>query len=713
MVPPQPDTPEFELNLRTIMRILLKWRWLFVAFVVAGLGAATAMTLLATPLFRATATIEIKRQESQIMKESSIEPVVVNDPAAMATQFGLMQSRDLAVRVAQRLNLASNPAYAPQSLSREARENVAVGRLRAGLSVAPVGTSRLMSVNFVSADRNEAARISNAFADSFISTGLERRYDATAYARNFLQQRITAVKAALDQSERQLVAYARQQGIVNIESAPGPDGRQGTGTSLDASSLTALNGSLSVAQDARMQAEGRYNEARRNGTTTETIQNPTITALQGERTRLSGEYQEKLGIYKPDFPQMKDMQARIAVLDRQIARERAGVSSALRSEYEAALSRENALRNRVNQLKGSVLDLRDRSIQYNILQREVDTNRSLYDALLQRYKQIGVAGGIGESQASIVDHAIAPTAPFSPRLAANLIMGLLIGTLLGIAVILAIEYIDDTIKVPEDVETKLKVSVLGVIPKLTRDTTLIEELSISRSKISEAYFTARTSLQFSSPEGTPRVLLVTSTKPSEGKSSSALGLAQSFAKVGLKVLLIDADMRKPSFTAKEGDGTGLSALLAGGNLSEPKILSTNITNLHLLPSGPIPPNPAELLASQNLPRLLAIMRERFDLIVVDGPPILGLADAPLLGAACDGTVVIIESGAIRRPAALNSIKQLRASGARVMGVVLTKFNPKFEGYGYGYGYSYGYSYGYGADKGENEKDRQRRIELMS
>ncbi len=208
-------------------------------------------------------------------------------------------------------------------------------------------------------------------------------------------------------------------------------------------------------------------------------------------------------------------------------------------------------------------------------------------------------------------------------------MGLLIGALLGIAVILAIEYIDDTIKVPEDVETKLKVSVLGVIPKLTRDTTLIEELSISRSKISEAYFTARTSLQFSSPRRhAARAAGDEHQAFPEGKSSSAPRPAQSFAKVGLKVLLIDADMRKPSFTAKEGDGTGLSALLAGGNLSEPKILSTNITNLHLLPSGPIPPNPAELLASANLPRLLAIMRERFDLIVVDGPPILGLADAP-------------------------------------------------------------------------------------
>ena len=381
-LPPPTDTPEFELNLRSVMRILLKWRWLFVAFVVAGLAGATALTLLATPLYRATSTIEIKRQETQIMKESSIEPVVLNDPASMATQFGLMQSRDLAVRVAQRLNLASNPAYAPQSLPREARENIAVSRLRGGLSVAPVGTSRLMSVNFVSPDRNEAARISNAFADSFISSGLERRYDATAYARNFLQQRITAVKLALDQSERQLVAYARQQGIVNIEGPPGPDGRAGAGTSLDASSLTALNGSLSAAQDARMAAEGRYKESRSNGTTTETVQNPTITALQGEKTRLSAEYQEKLGIYKPDFPQMKDTQARIAVLDNQIARERNAVSTALRSEYEAALSRENALKSRVSELKGSVLDLRDRSIQYNILQREVDTNRSLYDALL-------------------------------------------------------------------------------------------------------------------------------------------------------------------------------------------------------------------------------------------------------------------------------------------------------------------------------------------
>jgi capsular exopolysaccharide synthesis family protein len=355
------------------------------------------------------------------------------------------------------------------------------------------------------------------------------------------------------------------------------------------------------------------------------------------------------------------------------------------AEYRAALSAERALQGRVAGLKGQVLDLRGRSIQYTILQREVDTNRALYDALLQRYKEIGVDGGIGSAPVSIVDRADPPLAPFKPSLLWNLIVGLGIGIAGGIAAAVAIEFMNDTIKTRADVRNKLGLACLGAIPKRIRKVPLLEELEDPSSPSSEAYSTVVTSLRFSTEQGVPKTLLVTSAKAAEGKSSTALALAHNLARIGKSVLLIDCDLRKPAFRSLS-NGQGLTKLLTSDDRVADHITATQYDNLSLLACGPVPPNPADLLSSGRLRSILREASAQFEVVIVDAPPVLGLADAPLIASVVDDVMLVIESGKTRTSAAHEALSRLRSAGATILGATLTKSAEEKSSYGYAYKY---------------------------
>jgi capsular exopolysaccharide synthesis family protein len=406
---------------------------------------------------------------------------------------------------------------------------------------------------------------------------------------------------------------------------------------------------------------------------------------------------------------MVKLRAKIEGIQQAIRSEAGTVAGArigsLAAEYRAAVAEEQSIQARVNQLKGDVLNLRNRSIEYNILQREVDTNRSQYEGLLERYKKIGVAGGIGTNLVSVVDRAEVPGAPYKPNLMFNLLIGLGLGLVLGVAAALALEFINDTVKNPDDVRDKLRLASLGVIPKKKGQGSLAEELDDQTSAVSEAYYSLRTSLQFSTEHGAPKSLLVTSTRAAEGKSSTTLALAQNFARLGNRVLLIDGDLRKPAFVTGSEETTGLSTLLTNSDAIRRHALKTNSENLWLVPCGQLPPNPAELLASARLRALIAEAVAEFDMVIVDGPPVLGLADAPLLGAACEGTLMVIESGKTRTRAALDAVNRLKAAGSHVLGAVLTKYRAQGGGYGYGYSYE---PYRYGG-----VSSREREIQLIT
>ncbi len=684
-----------QLNVNELLRIILKWKWLILAILVACTLLSIAITLATTPTYRANATMEINPspvgvlgQQSEAQSQSQ-----TRDPVQfLATQYGLLRSRSLAERVSRSLNLAADPEFV-QGGTPAARQRAAAGKLAANLEVIPQTSGTLMEIAYTDEDPDRAARVVNAVATGFIASTLERRYNATAYARNFLQTRLTAVRARLEETERQLVRYAQAQGIVELSR----DANGVAGDSLSAQSLTSINQALAAATADRIAAEQRYRQAQASGTTTQVLGSPLVQQLRAQRSQLQAEYEQKLATFKPDFPEMIALRSRMQSIDQNLAQETRDVSGSLRSAYLEAAGRERQLRGQVASLSGSVLDLRGRGINYAILQRDVDTNRALYDALLQRYKEIGVAGGVGESQAAIVDSAVVPRSPWSPNPLLNIGIGIVAGLILGFATAFAIEFIDDTIKSPEDILTKLKVPVLGLVPKIPKNSTLTSELADQRSEVSESYFSIMTALQFATPGGMPRSILITSSRAAEGKTSTSLALAQNLARVGASVLLIDADLRKPSFKGDATDGRGLSTLLTSQDSVFDHVVGTYVDNLSLLPGGTIPPNPAELLATGRITAILREAMERFDAVVVDAPPVLGLADAPILASLCDATVMVVQSGAARRPV-LNSLARLIAANARLAGAMLTKYDPKTSGeYGYGYGYGYGETKRYGHD----------------
>lgn len=671
-----------------IVRVLLRWRWLILGGAVGGLLVAMLVSALITPIYRARAVIEINNEPVQVMDMGNVQPVQMNDGRYFDTQIGLLRSDSLAERVARSLKLDGNNKLAGDAPAKD-RLRAVSRQLGESFTVAPKRSSRLVELYFDSSDAAFAGRAVNAFADSFIQSSLERRFAATAYARNFLQQRIAAMKAKLERSERDLVMYAQQQGIVNVQSS----GDKGGETSLSASALLTLSQMLAQAQGERMAAQEKYRQAV-GSVSAEALSNPTVQQLTTQLAQTRADYQDKLGLYRPDHPTMSRLRERMADLERSVGQQNGLINNSLLAAYRAAQGRESELRAQIAMTKRDELNLRGRSIQYNIFQREVDTNRSLYDGLLQRYKEIGVAGGVGDSLISIIDRAKTPGSPITPNWLLNIAIGLGAGLALGAGTAFGLDYLSNTINKPEDVKGKLGLTLIGVVPMFARDRKIEELLRDRRSHVYEAYSSARTALQFSTSNGAPRSLLITSASQAEGKTSSAVALARGFATLGLRTLLVDGDLRRPSLRGVDEDCPGFAHLLTGTATIADCVQETSVSMLHLLTAGMVPPDPVELLGTPRASETLRELEAQFDMVVIDGPPVLGLADAPLLGSICEGTLIVLEAGEVRASAVQTAIHRLKSARAHVVGCLLTKFKAQHAGYGYGYGYGYGFGYGY-------------------
>jgi len=690
------------------------WKHRFIILIALGLCLAlgAAATMLTTPVFTGKTTLQIDRESAKVI---NLQDVVPDERPSQGeefyqTQYGLLKSRALVDRVITDVGALNSPdlleaigvegtlkTHSHDAQERRLFHETVLRAFAARLQINPVRGSRLVNVQFNSTDPQVAARIANSFAENFIASNLERRFESSSYAREFLEKRISQLKSKLEDSERQIVAYATEEQIINLQEPNGDD--PGATQSLASTNLAALNSSLAQATADRIRAEERWRDANR-GTgmgITEVLQDPTIQALSQQQARQTAEYQQNLRIYKPDFPVMLQLKAEIDDTRGQLRQATKTIRESMRSQYEVAAAQERALQAQVNQLKGAVLDLRGRSIQYNILQREVDTNRTLYDGLLQRYKEIGVTGGVTTNNISIVDRAEPPTAPSAPNAVLNMALAMVMGLGLGGLGAFVAEALDQAIRLPTDVEAKLGLPLLGSVPILTRGVTPTEAMRDPRSAFWEAYYSIRTALQFSTANGVPRSLLVTSSRPSEGKSTTSLALAQSFARLGARTLLVDADLRKPSLhnaLGQEND-VGVSNFLTGASPLAQIIRPTAVVNLYFAASGPLPPSPAELLAGDRLHAFLSEAEREFDVIIFDGPPVMGLADAPMIAAAVAATIVVIEAGKTGRHHAAATIRRLKMAQGHLTGVVLTKFDARKASYGYGTSYEFQYNYDYG------------------
>lgn len=698
--------------LEQYLRIARRWRWVILATIAGCVLVGLIVTLLMTPQYTATSTIEISREADQVTNIEGVErETSIADQEFYQTQYGLLRARSLAEQVASELGLVDNPDFFEmfgfdasgkpafeisngryQAQGRAERVREAAKILLDHVSINPTRMSRLVDISMTSPDPAFSARVANAWSENFITTNLDRKVQATSYGRNALQRQLVEYKERLDESQRQLVSYASNEEIINLPSQSTGDGTTTQERSIVVDNLAALNAALNEATADRIAAEARYRRAGGGGSSTQALSNTAINNLRQSRAQLAAEYEQLMVRFEPGYPQAQAIQSQINELDRAIAREESRVSGSVRAEFEQAQAREQALQQRVNALKGEYLDLRRRSIQYNIFQQEVDTNRALYDGLLQRFKEIGVAAGVGVNNITIVDTANVPEKPSSPKLLINLLVSMLAGIGLGAALAFALEQLDEAIADPSEVQRRLGLPLLGTVPKTAEDETPRDALLDRKSELVDAYIAVQTNLAFTTEHGVPRSFSVTSTRPAEGKSTTSLALATMLARSGKRVILIDGDMRSPSVhhLGNVDHDHGVSNFLAGADDYKSAIFRMDDLGLDAMSAGPIPPNAAELLTGPRMRQLIDRLHEDYDHVVVDSPPVMGLADAPLIAGHVEGVIYAVESHGIRSTQVKTALGRLQAARTRVFGAVLTKFEARKAHYGYGYEYGYGY-----------------------
>jgi polysaccharide biosynthesis transport protein len=688
-----------------LTQIAVRWKWVILGILVLSLFLSAVVTLLMTPKYTSTARLEISRERQNITNvENEDTRQAGQDVEFYKTQYSLLEARSLAERVARSLRLAAtNDFFVAHGITpegdgsrltpaqRKARESEAVDLLLAHIDIVPIPASSLVDVSYTSYSPEFSARIANEWSTQFIAAGIDRRYESTAYARRVLANGLSDLARRLEASERAAVDFASANDIVALSRVRSADGKTEVERTLVSSDLDALNTALAEATAERVAAESRASGAAGAGLSDEALSNPAITGLRQRRAEIASELAKLSVQFESTYPAVRALQQQLGALDASIAREVGRIQTARSTRYSELAGREEGLRKRVEELKKRLDRQQSASIQYNILQREADTNRQLYDSLLQRSKQISVSD-VGATNVAVVDAARLPTSPSSPRLILNLAIALFAGIGLSAVVVFALEQIDEGLREPSDVNRLLNVPLIGSVPKQSDERPLIEALGDAKSEITESYLSVLSSLTFSSSHGVPTTLMVTSSRPAEGKSTTAAALAIVLGRTNKRVLLIDGDMRSPSVHDAWGisNGKGLSNFLAGDNDWQGLVQPASLPNIALMPTGPKPPSAAELLSSDRMVRLLSELQDNFDHVVVDAPPILGLADAPLLAKAVEGCIFVVEAEGVAVRGLRAALQRLQIVHAHVIGVVLTKLSRRQAAYGYGYGYGFEY-----------------------
>ena len=706
------------LHLRDLLRIIYKRKWWILSVAVVMLVISTLNTLMETPQYRASTTIQIDRLAQRVVdyRDASGAAEQYDDGFAFQTQIELLRSRALAERVmeALRLDLDRKPnAVAPTTGAEKAAEPITersdwigrilttlrkrsepsikdtqlldresvVGSLRGSMQIEPVPNSRLVRINVVGADPALASRVANAWADAYTKSNLERKVDASSYARTFLEQELAKSKIRLEESENSLVQYTRQKEILSVDEKSNPLTQN----------FTDFSAALAKAEQDRIKAEANYDEIKRTlSSSRDLLENKALATFRESKAKLELEYQQQLRTYKPGHPTMQALQAQIEVAEQRIQSESkaitGSVESTARAAFDSAKAQEDRLRARVETSKRSILNVQDQGIRFNILKREVDTNREMYSGLLKNLKEVGVTAMVGTNNVSVVDKADVPLFPFRPDVFRGAMTGLLLGLMAGLALAFVVEYMDDSIKFPDEVERFTGLPLIGVIPKVNVSKNSPEDQATRepRSALAEAYRSVRTALQFSTARGAPRTIVVTSCTKNEGKTTSAMALAVALSQMGKRVLIVDGDMRNPTLHRmfNTDHSSGLSNILSSDTEPISVTRKTDFPNLYLITAGPLPPNPAELLSGPGLVNLLDPSASHFDHIVIDAPPILGIADAIILCNQVDASLFVIESGKTRKAAIRNAIRRLRQSGTAPLGAILTKIGGDMTMYGY-------------------------------
>jgi polysaccharide biosynthesis transport protein len=724
--PPHSDSVESEfLDLRHLFEVVMyhKWSILGLAFVCS---LATAFWVFSIePVYRASASIVLESQQANVVNVEDVYSVDTYDFNYSQTQYEILKSRNLAERVVRRLNLykltdapvieteEARPWYAidlkgllpvsykqpPVQLSAQEQEERAIqalsGQISAGLEVSPVEYSYIVYLSYDSTDPNYAAQIVNTLAEEFINGNLANRLEGTLQATDWLGERLESLKQALRRSEKELQDFREQEGLVDIEGVTGLGGNE----------LTALSQRLQDATKARIEAQNIKEDVQgmANASTDELMSIPAVQRheivsdlkrVQSAADRRAAELGKRYGV---KHPKMISAQSELSTANAELAREVRKVVSGISHEFEMALRTEQQLQTNWESRKNEIQDFNRVEFRLQELQREVEANRQLYDIFFTRIKNVSETGGFAKPHARIVDRAMTPESPFKPNKRLSIMMAFLMGLVLGCVVAVALDILDNTVKSPDDVPQKLKVPLLGAIPKQKLDKSgEFEQIwQNAQSPFAEAIRTIRTGVVLSGLDDPARVIVVTSTLPGEGKSTLALNLGVALGQME-KTLVIGGDLRRPSLARMLGlasNHRGLSHFVAGNIGMADCMEYIEELQIHVMPCGIIPPNPLELISSRRFVEALTELREQFERIVIDSAPVQSVSDALILASYADSVIYVVKADSTPAKQAQKGIASIVGSNEPLTGAVLNQFDAKRAGNAY---YSEYYQYSGGA-----------------
>lgn len=727
LLPGSGRLPAFELSPREphlydYLLILRKHQWLILSFMLAVVTIVAIATFRMQPVYVATARIEIDRENANILpfQGSDSYDYMMDLENYIETQSKVLTSETLALQTIRNSGLSSRPEFSTPNGPSEA---IAVGSLAnqkrppelgeflGSLSVKRVPTTRLMDVSFESTDPQLAARIVNAHLENYIEQNFRSKYQSTTQASTWLADQLDELRIKVQKSEDARISYERQNQIWTL------DDKQNITTQR----LADINRELTEAQSERMKKEALFQFAKAgNLDAVPQLHGDALLAdLMKKRSEINAAYNDALSQYGPNFPKVQRLQAQLKEATDLIEKQKQAIVDGLESDYREAHERETLLVAALDQQKVEVNQMAEKMVEYNILKREAEANKTLYEGLMTKLKETAISAGLRSSNIRIVDAAMVPSTPSRPAKTRNLALAFVVGLVGGIGLALMREYLDNTVKTPDDIETLARLPSLAVVPAFSgsngesKRSGLLKSASanghdkrielvaqhLPKSQMSEAFRALRTSILLSQADHPPQVILVTSALPREGKTTAAANLAVTLAQLGDTTVLVDADLRKPGvgrlLNLGSGKYAGLSSYLAGvSSLDLVTVQHPTIPNLVAIPTGPLPPNPADLLSSHKLGEAIVELRKKYKFIVIDSPPIMAATDAVILSVQTDGVLLVVRSGETPKEAFTRTRDLLVSVKSNILGVVLNAVDSGAPDYYYSYRY-YPYSYGYG------------------
>ena len=738
--PDQVRPPNFDLHshhskdsmyFASFWRIFLKRKWTVIATAIIVFTLAAIATFRMTPMYDAVARVAINREGPDMLgfKDSGSRTATDDEDYTVKidTESRILQSDAMALQIISSLNLENNPDFTGKRANNKSqpasmmsplqpdskREAELISNFKRSLSVTKVFHTRLIEIHFLNRNPKLAAEVANAVSNAYIEQNFKTKFASTMQASDWIAQQLADLQLKVQTSEEKLVRYQRENGIIGL------DEKQ----NIITSKLSQLNLDATTAQSERIQKEANYKTAMAGNPelVSKLDSEGMVEKLRARESELSAQLAKLSVMFGPSYPRVMELNSQLKQTREEMKAESARVAQRYKSEFGAARERETMLTRALESQKQEANQLNERSIEFNILKHDADSNRQLYDGLLARMKEAGVSAGLRSNNIRIVDTARVPVRPAKPNVPLNLSLGLLLGLIGGVALAFALENLDNTVISPDQVRAVSSLPLLGIIPLNAASkngaalntraqkglpsgdqSTRLVSLSRPKSEVAESYRALRTSILLSSVGAPPKVIMVTSGLPQEGKTTTSINTAIVLAQKGGRILLVDADLRRPTVHQTFGISgkQGLSTLLTGSD-AEPEIVpAPGVPGLFLLAAGPVPPHPAELLGSSIMSQYLMRWRDEFDHVVIDTPPILSVTDAVVLSVEVDAVVLVVHSGKTNKDALRRSRELLLQVNSRLMGVILNAVDLQSpDSYHYYYGSKYrGYYYEETAEK---------------